>query len=367
MAYKILVINPGSTSTKISLFLDLEELVKETYFHTSQDLAVYRHVVDQEAYRFTFVARFLDEHEIDIHDIDAFIGRGGMLKPVDGGIYRVTDDMIRILRRAHYGEHASNLGALLVCRLSENTHAPTFIANPVVVDELSELARVSGIPEIERKSIFHALNQKSAAESAAASLGIPYNQADFIVAHLGGGISVGAHQHGRVVDVNNALNGDGPFSPERSGGLPAADLVDLALSGRYKPEEMHKRICGNGGLFAYCGTHDVRKILQRADNGDREADLYHRAMVYQVAKEIGAMATVFCGKVDAVIITGGIAQSERTVSLLKERISFIGPIIEVPGEREMYALAENAYGALSGEREVREYHEDVQEQGRQEP
>jgi butyrate kinase len=358
MAYTILVVNPGSTSTKISLYRDREEIIKEIYYHTSQDLAVYRHIVDQEGFRFTFLNRFLEEHEIDIASVDAFIGRGGLLKPVEGGIYKVTDDMIRILRRAHYGEHASNLGALLVCRLSEQTHAPSFIANPVVVDEMSDLARVSGIPEISRKSIFHALNQKSAAAQAARQLGIPYENANFIVAHLGGGISVGAHEQGRVVDVNNALNGDGPFSPERSGGLPAADLVDLALSGTYKPEEIHRRICGSGGLFAYCGTHDVRKVIRRAEQGDGEADLYHRAMVYQTAKEIGAMAAVLCGKVDAVILTGGIAQSEPTVRLLKERVSFIAPVIEIPGEREMDALAENALAVLTGEREAKEYREE---------
>ncbi|NQT58474.1 MAG: butyrate kinase [Bacteroidetes bacterium] len=355
MIYKILVINPGSTSTKISLFHNLDEKIKVTYHHSSQDLSVFQYVIDQEAFRYTFVMKFLEENEIDISIIDAFIGRGGMLKPVMSGIYLVTPDMIRILRGAEYGEHASNLGALLVCRISEQVGAPSYIANPIVVDELSDIARVSGIPEIKRRSIFHALNQKSAAEAAAAQLGIPYEKSSFIVAHMGGGISVGAHLNGRVIDVNNALNGDGPFSPERSGGLPASDLVTLALSGTFKPEEMHKRICGKGGLYAYCGTHDVRRIVRRAAAGDIEADLYHKAMVYQTAKEIGAMAAVFGGKVDAVVLTGGIAQSETTMELLKERISFIAPIIEIPGEREMYALAENALAAINGTREVEEY------------
>ncbi len=358
MAYKILVINPGSTSTKISLFHDLDERIKVVYHHSSQDLSVFQFVIDQEAFRYTFVMKFLEENEIDILKIDAFIGRGGMLKPVDGGVYLVTPDMIRILRNAEYGEHASNLGALLVCRISEQVGAPSFIANPIVVDELSDIARVSGIPEIKRRSIFHALNQKSAAEWAASQLGIPYETANLIVAHMGGGISVGAHQKGRVIDVNNALNGDGPFSPERSGGLPASDLVKLALSGTFKPEEILKRICGKGGLYAYCGTHDVRKVIKRAKNGDAEADLYYRAMIYQTAKEIGAMAAVLHGKVDAVVLTGGIAQSEPTMELLKEHIAFIAPVIEVPGEREMYALAENALAALNGSRKVMEYRDD---------
>lgn len=363
MAYAILVVNPGSTSTKISLFNDLDEIVKETYHHSSQDLSVFRHVVDQEAYRYTFLKQFLDDHEIDINSIDAFIGRGGLLKPVEGGLYRVTDDMVKVLRSAHYGEHASNLGALLVCQISETVGAPSFIANPVVVDEMSDLARISGIPEIRRRSIFHALNQKSAAVATARKLGKTYEEINLIVAHMGGGISVGAHEKGRVVDVNNALNGDGPFSPERSGGLPAADLVNLALSGTFRPEEMHRRICGSGGLFAYCGTHDVRKVIMRANKGDEEADLYHRAMVYQTAKEIAAMAAVLSGEVDAVVLTGGIAQSEPTMKLLKERISFIAPIIELPGEMEMQALAENAFAALTGTSEVLEYW-DAQEEVR---
>ena len=355
MAHKILVINPGSTSTKISLFHDLDEKIKVTYHHSSHDLSLFQHVIDQEAFRYTFVMRFLEENKIEISEIDAFIGRGGMLKPVMGGIYLVTPDMIRILRGAEYGEHASNLGALLVCRISEQVGAPSYIANPVVVDELSDIARISGIPEIQRRSIFHALNQKSAAEAAAVQLGRSYDKSSFIVVHMGGGISVGAHFNGRVIDVNNALNGDGPFSPERSGGLPALDLVNLALSGTFKPEEMHKRICGKGGLYAYCGTHDVRKIVRMVAAGDAEADLYHKAMVYQTAKEVGAMAAVFSGKVDAVVLTGGIAQSETTMELLKERIAFIAPIIEIPGEREMYALAEHALAAVNGTKEVKEY------------
>ncbi len=359
MAYRILVINPGSTSTKISLFRDLEEVIKATYHHSSQDLAVFDHVIDQESYRYTFLQQFLEEHEIEPESIDAYIGRGGLLKPVEGGVYRVTDDMIRILRHAAYGEHASNLGALLVCRMSETYHKPSFIANPVVVDELSDLARVSGIPEISRRSIFHALNQKSAAVSAAKELKREYESLNLIVVHMGGGISVGAHDHGRVVDVNNALDGDGPFSPERSGSLPAWDLVNLVATGRYKPEELHRRICGKGGLFAYCGTHDVRKVLKRAEKGDEQAAFYHEAMVYQIAKEAGAMAAVFSGNVDAVVLTGGIAQSEPTVKLLKERIAYIAPIIVIAGEREMHALAENALRALQGSRDVKEYHDET--------
>lgn len=358
LAYLILVINPGSTSTKISLFRDTEEVFKDVYHHTSQDLAVFQHVIDQEAYRYRFLEKFMEVHELDPETIDVYIGRGGMLKPLEGGIYRVSKDMIRILRNASYGEHASNLGALMIYRMAEFCKKPTFIANPIVVDEMSDIARVSGIPEIERKSIFHALNQKSAAEEASSRLGKVYEELNLIVVHMGGGISVGAHKCGRVVDVNNALNGDGPFSPERSGSLPVWDLANLVLSNRYNPDEMHKRICGKGGLDAYCETQDVRKLLKRAGNGDEQAAFYHEAMVYQIAKETGAMASVLSGRVDAIVLTGGIAHSEPTMELLKARIAYIAPIIIIPGEREMYALAENAVAALQGTKTVREYHDE---------
>lgn len=357
-SHLILVINPGSTSTKLALFNDLEQVQGKTFEHTADDLSGYARLVDQEEMRFALVLRFLLSCAIEANQLDAVIGRGGLLRPIEGGVYAVNDRMLRELRNGAHGEHASNLGAILASRISElagTGRCLSFIADPVVVDELCEEARISGMPQLPRRSVFHALNQKRAAREAAARNGKRYEEVSLIVAHLGGGISVGAHRGGKVIDVNNALDGDGPFSPERSGGLPAGDLVRLTLSGEFTGAQLQKMICGRGGLYAYTGTKDVREVVRYAEAGDRIADLSHRAMAYQVAKEIGGLSAVLSGRVDSIVLTGGIAYSEPTVRLISERVAHLAPIMVIPGEFEMLALAENALAALSGESEVRAY------------
>ena len=318
-------------------------------------------MADQEEYRLSLIRTLLEEAgDAGAGPLDAVIGRGGLLKPLEGGIYRVTPDMMDDLRSARFGEHASNLGALLAQRLAEEQerqgrHCLALIADPVVVDELCPEARLSGLPGMERRSIFHALNQKSVARSVAASLGKPYESLHLIVAHMGGGISVGAHRHGRVIDVNNALDGDGPFSPERSGGLPAGQLVALSLSGDLSRQELKKKITGRGGMYAYAGTKDLRDLLDQASSGDEQAALVYRSMVLQIAQEIARHGATLEGRIDGVILTGGLANSDRLVEDLKRRISYLGPVFAVPGEREMAALAENALDALAGIRPVKEY------------
>ena len=362
-SHLILVINPGSTSTKLALFNDLEQVQGKTFEHTADDISGYARLVDQEEMRFALVLRFLLSCAIEANQLDAVIGRGGLLRPIEGGVYAVNGRMLEELRSGVHGEHASNLGAILAARVSdqagsdkaEGVRCPAFIADPVVVDELCDEARISGMPQLRRRSVFHALNQRRAAREAAGRLGKRYEEVSLIIAHLGGGISVGAHAGGRVIDVNNALDGDGPFSPERSGGLPAGDLVRLALSGRFSGEELQRMICGRGGVFAYTGSKDVRELVRLAESGDEVADLCHRAMAYQVAKEIGWLGAVLAGRVDGIVLTGGIAYSEPTVRLISERVAFMAPVMVIPGEFEMLALAENALTALRDGSEVKNY------------
>lgn len=344
----ILTINPGSTSTKLALFKGMERMVQENLTHSSQDLAQYKKLTDQSGFRSALVFNFLDQHKIRCTDLSAVVGRGGLLTPMPSGTYRINDAMLNYLRHTTL-EHASNLGALLASEVAAPGRIPAFIVDPVVVDEMEDLARITGMPEIQRHSIFHALNQKAIAREAAKDLKKKYDQCRLIVAHLGGGISIGAHENGRVVDVNNALNGDGPFSPERAGSLPSWNLIELALSGRFTPDELKKKVTGKGGLVAHLGTNDVREVIARMRNGDHQAQRILEAMAYTIAKEIGAMAAALKGSVDAVVITGGIAYNDDFVALIKERVSFIAPFMVYPGEDEMSALAKGALRVLNGE------------------
>lgn len=354
--YKILTINPGSTSTKVALFFNDHKVLERNLFHPAEEINKFNDVLEQLPLREKVVNDYLKEENIIRCGLSAVVGRGGLLKPIEGGTYIINDKMIEDLKSKEYGQHAADLGAMIALDISKECIIPAYMVNPIVVDELDDLARISGMPEIERKSIFHALNQKAVAINYSKSINKDYKDMNLIVIHLGGGISVGVHKKGRVVDVNNALNGDGPFSPERSGGLPVHDLIKLCYSGKYSQEELCKKVNGKGGLVAYLATNDARKVVENINNGDEKSKLIYEAMAYQVAKDIGAGAAVLKGQVDGIIFTGGIANDELIISLIKDRINFITDnIILMPGEKEMEALAEGALRVLSGEEKARHY------------
>lgn len=355
MAFKLLIINPGSTSTKIGVYEDEKAVLVETLRHQTEEIEKYASVTDQFGFRKEVILNVLKEKDFDITTLSAVVGRGGLLKPIEGGTYAINERMLEDLKAEVNGQHASNLGALIADSIAKELNIPAFIVDPVVVDEMDEIARVSGIPEIERKSIFHALNQKAVAKRYAKKNGRKYEDVNLIVAHMGGGVSVGAHKNGRIVDVNNALDGEGPFSPERSGGVPIGDLVKMCFSGKYTQDEIKKKITGKGGFVAYLGTNNGQEVDKAAHSGDEKAKLVFEAMAYQVAKEIGKCAAVLSGKVDAIILTGGIAYGKAIVELIKERIAFIAPIVVYPGEDELLALAQGAIRVLSGEEKAKVY------------
>jgi butyrate kinase len=352
---KILAINPGSTSTKIAVFEGPQALFVETIHHDAAELARFDHVMDQEELRRKTIVQAMERHGRSVAGLDAVIGRGGLMRPIPGGVYLVGPDMLRDLRSCSYGTHASNLGAILAHDLASGTGIPAFIADPVVVDELSRLARYSGHPSIERRSIFHALNHKAVARRVAENLGRAYEELRLIVAHLGGGVSVGAHELGRVVDVNNALDGDGPFSPERSGGLPAGDVVSWCFAPGATERDVRRRITGRGGFLAYLGTASGMEIENRIRENDEFAREVRQAMAYQVTKEIGAMGAVLCGQVDAVILTGGLVHDRELAQSITRRVEFLGPVMLHPGEDEMTALAQAALRALTSPEIVQTY------------
>ena len=353
---KILALNPGSTSTKVALFEDHTELWSETQRYDTDVIGRFSGVMEQEEFRLEEIRKCLAAHGATVADLDAVVGRGGLLKPIESGTYEVSDKMLEDLRACTWGAHASNLGAPLAVRLAdEGGCGKAYIVDPVVVDEMCPLARYSGLPEIERRSIFHALNQKAVARRAAAELQKPYAECNLVVAHMGGGISVGAHEKGRVIDVNNALDGDGPFSPERAGSLPVGGLVKLAFSGKYELPQLLKMLTGKGGLVAHLGTNDLREVIRRMDDGDDNARLLFEALAYRMAKEIGASAAALSGEVDIIILTGGLAYNERFTKLISDRVAFIAPVKIYPGEDEMQALVEGAIRVLNGSEEARRY------------
>jgi len=353
--FKILAINPGSTSTKISVFQNETLIMEKTLRHSSEEINKFEKITDQFEFRKNVIIEAVDEAGIKIEDLDAVVGRGGLLKPIPGGTYEVSENMIEDLKVGILGEHASNLGGIIAKEIADSAFAPSFIVDPVVVDEMNDVARISGMPEIERKSIFHALNQKATARRAAAEMGKAYEDVNIIVAHLGGGISVGAHEKGRVIDVNNALDGEGPFSPERTGGLPVGDLAKLCFSEKFTLDQIKKKIKGHGGIVAYLNTNDARDVEKMIEEGNEEAKLVYDAMAYQVAKEIGSCAAVLKGKVDAIVLTGGIAYSKMITTEISERVSFIGDIKIFPGEDEMTALAEGALRVMKGQEVPKKY------------
>jgi butyrate kinase len=352
----ILVINPGSTSTKFSLFKEEELVFEKSLRHTAEELKSFKKITDQFHFRKDLIMNELSVRKIDLKKIAAVVGRGGLVKPIESGIYRVNQKMKDDLMAGISGEHASNLGGLIADEIASSLCCTAaYIVDPVVVDELQSIARISGHPEIERKSIFHALNQKAVARIYAASIGRKYEELNLVIAHMGGGVSVGAHKNGRVIDVNNALNGDGPFSPERSGGLPSGQLVDLCFSGRFTQAELKTMLTGNGGMMAYLGTNNFIEVCKMAEDGDAKARLIRSAASYQVGKEIGAMAAVLNGKVDAIILTGGMAYQDVNIREIRSMVDFIAEVVVYPGEDELKALAFNGLLALDGKIEIKTY------------
>lgn len=353
---RILTINPGSTSTKIAVYCYGNVLFLKTIRHSVDELSQFKKIADQYEYRRDIIYKELKDADIRPDLIRIVMGRGGLVKPIPAGVYRVNEAMKQELLEGRNGEHASNLGALIADDLAKKLpNAKAYIADPVVVDELEPIARFSGHPLFSRKSIFHALNQRAIARTHAKSINKKYEDLNLIVAHLGGGISVGVHRKGRVVDVNQALDGDGPISPERSGTLPSGMLLKMAFSGDYTYDEIKSMITGKGGLYAFTGHNDAYEVEKAALTGDQKSLEVMEAMAYQTAKEIGAFATVLKGDVDAILITGGMANSKWFTNLIIERVYKIGPVHIYPGEDEMRALAENAQMVLSGEIKAKEY------------
>lgn len=351
-----LIINPGSTSTKIAVFENEESVFETTLRHSNEELGKYEKVADQFEFRKNLIIDALKENNITLESLDAAVGRGGLLKPIEGGTYTVNDKLVEDLKANINGEHASNLGGLIARSIGDETGIPSFIVDPVVVDELDEVARISGHPNFERASIWHALNQKAVARRAASEkFNKKYEEMNFVVAHLGGGISVGAHKKGKVIDVNNALNGEGPFSPERAGSLPADQLVKVCFSGKYTEAEIKKMIVGKGGLSAYLGTNNAKEVSDRAQAGDAEAKLVYNAMAYQVAKAIGEYSVVLDGQVDAILITGGIAYDKGFVKMIENKVKFIADVIAYPGEDELLALAQGGLRVLNKDELAKDY------------
>ncbi len=353
--FRLLIINPGSTSTKIAIFDNEKPVLEQTLRHSNEELAPFKTIADQYEFRKNVILDTLNTNGINITKLSAVVGRGGLLRPMEGGTYKVNSKMLEDLKLSPMGQHASNLGAMIANEIATQLNIPAFIVDPVVVDEMDDVARVSGMPEIKRVSIFHALNQKAVARRAAKDMGKAYDEVNLIVAHMGGGISVGAHRMGRVVDVNNALDGEGPFSPERTGGLPVGSLIKLCYSGKYTIDEIKKMITGKGGLVAYLNTNDGREVQKMITEGDKNAELVYKAMAYQVGKEIGACAAVLEGKVDAVVLTGGLAYNKGYTDWIQEMVQFIAEVRVYPGEDEMIALAEGGLRVLRNEEEPKEY------------
>ena len=353
--FRILTVNPGSTSTKIGVYENETQIIEETLRHSAEEIGSYDTILEQLDFRKNVIVKVLEEKDFDLSSLSCVVGRGGLLKPIPSGTYLVNDRVIEDLKIGYQGQHASNLGGIIASEIAKQFDIPAYIVDPVVVDELQDVARVSGMPEVERKSIFHALNQKAVAKRWATEMNKRYEESNLIVVHMGGGVSVGAHENGKVIDVNNVLDGEGPFSPERSGGIPAKSIAELCFSGDYSLEDIKKKINGNGGIVAYCNTIDFRDLESDVNNGDKKAKLIYDAFIYQIGKEIGTAAAVLFGKVDSIILTGGIAYSKTVVEKITEMVSFVGPIKVYPGEDEPLALAQGGLRVLKGEEEYKEY------------
>jgi butyrate kinase len=355
MDYRVLVINPGSTSTKIAIFDGDEQSLRTTLRHSTEEITKFSSTYEQKNYREKILLQFLSENKIELNSIHAVVGRGGLLNPLPGGTYKVNEKMIEFLKYAKRGEHASNLGAIIAKSIADKINVPSFIVDPVVVDEMENLARFAGHTMFSRVSIFHALNQKAVARLVAKEIGKDYKDCNFVVTHLGGGISVAAHKGGKVIDVNNALDGEGPFSPERSGTLPTGQLVEMCFSGKYDKRQVKQMLKGKGGVVSYLNTNNMFEVEQKVLKGDEKYREVIDAMCYQIAKEIGAYSTVLKGEVDRIIITGGIANDTRLIEEIIKRVCFIAPVSVYPGEEELKPLSQGALRVLRGEEKAKEY------------
>ena len=356
MSYKLLIINPGSTSTKIAVFQDKECVFKTNIKHSAEEIAPFEHIADQYHFRKEVILNTLKDAGIELNDLSMVVGRGGLLKPLTSGIYEVNEAMKRDLVNSPVGEHACNLGGLIADDIAQSVGVKAYIADPVIVDEMEDVARFSGHPAFPRMSVFHALNQKMIARQHATAVGKKYEELNLIGIHLGGGISVAAHKKGRVVDVNNALNGDGPFTPERSGALPSGPLMNACFSGKYTKKEIDLMLKGQGGFVAYLGTNDAMEVENQVKAGNKEWELVYRAMAYQVAKEVGGLAaSAFCMDVDAIFVTGGMAYDKNFCKILEGHLGKIAPVCVYPGEDEMMALTLNGLMVLNNECEAKIY------------
>lgn len=354
-----LIINPGSTSTKVAIFSNNENLIQHNLNHSTEDLDKFEHITDQYEYRKNMIIQWMNQEGYSLDTLAAVVGRGGLLRPMPGGAYTVTPTMIEDLKVGIQGDHASNLGGIIARSIADAAGVEAYIVDPVAVDEFEPIARISGMPELVRKSLVHALNIKAIAHNVADEKGVKLEDLNLIVAHLGGGISIVPMRKGKIIDANNA-NEMGPMSPERAGGLPVGDVAKLCFSGKFTDKEMKVKIRGKGGLVAYLGTNDAREVLKRIEAGDQEAKLVFEAMGYQIAKEIGMCATVLHGKVDAVVLTGGVAYSKFLTDYIEEHVSFIAPVLVKPGEDEMKALNEGYLRVSTGEEKALIYENEVQ-------
>lgn len=351
---KILAINPGSTSTKIGVYDDTTKIFEHTLRHSSEEIAEFENLIDQYDFRKNLIISTVNEKGMKVSDFDAIVGRGGLVKPISGGTYIVNDAMLKDLRQGVQGQHASNLGGIIANEIANEIGVPAYIVDPVVVDERDDIAKISGHPKLPRRCIFHALNQKSIAKQYCKDENKKYDDVNLIVVHMGGGITVGLHRKGAVVDVNNGLDGDGPFSPERSGTLPVADLMKLCFSGEYTEKEVDSMIKGKGGMVAFFGTNNMEELTNRAET-EEEVALVMDAMCYQISKDIGALAAANCGKIDAILLTGGIAYSKRVTSYIEQHVNYIAPVKVYAGEDELAALVFGALRVLNGEEEAKIY------------
>ncbi|MGI6404608.1 MAG: butyrate kinase [Oscillospiraceae bacterium] len=353
--YRILVINPGSTSTKISVYKNEEELVGESYRHTRSELDAAGSILKQKELRMGYVLEMLQKHNIPLNSLDAVVGRGGLVQPIDSGTYLINKRMLDDLIHSAAEFHASALGGIIAHEISVQAGIPGYVVDPIVVDEMEQVAKLTGFPGIERRSVFHALNQKAVARRCAADMGMKYEDGRFIVAHMGGGITVGAHRYGRVIDVNDGIAGEGPFTPERCGQVPVNQIISMCFSGAYTEDELQKMTRTTGGMYAYLGTNDLQKCERLIREGDEYAALVLESMAYQVSKEIGAMFAALEGRVDAIILTGGLAYSTRFTGVIKQRTGLIAPVKIYPGEDEMLALTQGVLRVLRGEAQIMSY------------
>ena len=353
--FRIMAVNPGSTSTKFGVYDDETCLFSKTVRYDAESLAKYASIIDQKELRSKNIMEYLETVGFDFSSLDAIVGMGGVINPIESGVYTINEAMLADCRTERAMMHVSCLGAIIASEIAKPLALPSFIVDPVVVYEMDPITKLTGIPGIERINVFHALNQKAVARRVAAEMGTTYEKSRFVIAHMGGGCTVGAHRYGRAVDVSDGLSGEGPFTPERSGAIPAMPIIEMCFSGKYTKEQMKKMMVGKGGVMAHLGTIDITEVLKRIDAGDEYAALVLDSMVYQTAKEIGAMVVALESEVDAIIITGGLAYSQRVTDAIKKRVEKLAPVRIFPGEDEIWALAGGALRVLRGTEEAREY------------